>query len=64
MLVGRAPVSIVSYTTEQDFITYVEEMARGGIDAAFIEKVNAFPGQGVASTWKFAQKLRIRKRSC
>jgi hypothetical protein len=61
MLVGRAPVSIVSYTTEQDFITYVEEMARGGIDAAFIEKVNAFPGQGVASTWKFAQNYGFER---
>jgi len=61
MLLDRTPVSIVSYTTEQDFITFVEEMVRGGVDAAFIEKVNAFPGQGLASTWKFAQNYGFER---
>lgn len=55
------PVLIVNYSTEQDFIDVVEEASLNKIDAAFIEKVNAFPGQGVASTWKFAQNYGFER---
>ena len=57
---GETPVSIITYTSEQDFITFVESVA-DSVDAAFIEKVNAFPGQGVASTWKFAQNYGFER---
>ena len=61
LLKNQKPICIGLYTTEQNFIDNVEELAEEGIDAAFIEKVNAFPGQGVASTWKFAQNYGFER---
>tara|TARA_R100000152_G_scaffold20713_1_gene15508 strand:- start:4568 stop:5017 length:450 start_codon:yes stop_codon:yes gene_type:complete len=60
VIANETPVSVMTYTTEQDFIAFVESVA-GAVDAAFIEKVNAFPGQGVASTWKFAQNYGFER---
>lgn len=60
LLVNETPVSIIKFTTEQDFIAFAEGIA-GNVDAAFIEKVNAFPGQGIASTWKFAQNYGFER---
>jgi hypothetical protein len=61
ILEDRDPVLIVNYSTEQDFIDVVEKASSDKIDVAFIEKVNAFPGQGVASTWKFAQNYGFER---
>lgn len=61
VLEDRSPVAIVNFSSEQDFIDTLEEEAANKIDAAFIEKVNAFPGQGVASTWKFAQNYGFER---
>lgn len=55
------PTCVGLYVSEQTFIDSVEDLATEGIDAAFIEKVNAFPGQGVASTWKFAQNYGFER---
>ena len=55
------PVQVGLYVSEQMFIEHMEEVTSEGVDAAFIEKVNAFPGQGVASTWKFAQNYGFER---
>ena len=61
ILENNIPTLINNYSTEQDFIDVLEEASKEKIDAAFIEKVNAFPGQGVASTWKFAQNYGFER---
>ena len=61
LLEDLKPTFIGLYVSEQDFIDNVEELASSGVDAAFIEKVNAFPGQGIASTWKFAQNYGFER---
>jgi hypothetical protein len=61
LLEDTEPTFVGLYVSEQDFIDNVRDLASEGIDAAFIEKVNAFPGQGVASTWKFAQNYGFER---
>ena len=61
LLEDQEPTFIGLYISEQSFIDSVEELASEGVDAAFIEKVNAFPGQGIASTWKFAQNYGFER---
>ena len=61
LLDGHEPTFVGLYVSEQDFIDNVRDLVSDGVDAAIIEKVNAFPGQGVASTWKFAQNYGFER---
>ena len=47
-------------TTERDIYDLLLGISHPEI-AAYLEKVNAFPGQGVASTWKFAEGYGVLK---